>query len=63
MRSEEILMTIKPTIEHIVRWQLSGTTPRAAIYMPVCASRLIASASYVGSLGQQAFLDRRPNKI
>jgi len=48
---EEILMTIKPTLEHI------------AIQMPVCASRLTASASYVGRLGNETFLDRRPNKF
>ena len=53
----------KPTIEHIVKWQLSGVTPYAATYMPVYASRLTASGSYVGRLGEQAYLDRRPNKI
>jgi len=50
----------KPTIEHIVKWQLSGVTPYAAIYMPVCSPRLTAYGSYVG---EQAHLDRRPNKI
>jgi hypothetical protein len=63
MRIEEILMTIKRTIEHFVRWQVSGVTSRAAIYMPMCASRLTASASYMGRFGKQTFLDRRPNKI
>ena len=56
-------MTIKPTVEHIAKWQPNGTTPTAAIYMPVCASRLTSSASYVGRLEQEAFLDRRPNKF
>jgi len=54
-------MTIKPTVEHIAKWQPNGTTPSAAIHRQMCASRLTASASYVGRLGQQTFLDRRPN--
>ena len=55
-------MTIKPTVEHIAKWKLNGTTP-SAIYVPMCAPRLTSSAGYVGRLEQQAFLDRRPGKF
>lgn len=56
-------MTIKPTVAHIAKWQPNGTTPSAAIRRQMCASHLTASASYVGRLEQQAFLDRRPNRF
>jgi hypothetical protein len=55
-------MTIKPTVEHIANWLLSVTTP-SAIQTAMCASRLTSSASYVGRLGEQAFLDRRPSRF
>ena len=58
----KFLMTIKPTVEHIAKWQPNGTTP-SVINVPMCASRLTSSASYVGRLEQEAFLDRRPNKF
>ena len=55
-------MTIKPTLEHKAIWLLGVTTP-SAIPTAMCASRLTSSASYVGRLGEQAFLDRRPNRF